>query len=74
MVGGTKVSLYIRVQCINKREREFCIILNQMVRERWQNKDVEDGGYRLSEEPHQSGMLECTVLLAVSGNDWKGPH
>lgn len=41
-VAGSTVSYYMRVQCINKRERESCVILNQMVRERRQNKDVEE--------------------------------
>lgn len=71
MVDGT-VSFYMCVQCVNKWERESCLILNQMVRERWQNEDVEEGGHWLSEEPHQRVMLECTVWLAVSGNDWRG--
>lgn len=30
-------------QCINKREGGFCVILNQMVRERQQNENVEKG-------------------------------
>lgn len=32
------------------------------------------GGRRLSKELHLRGMLECTMLLAVSGNDRVGPH
>lgn len=71
MVDGT-VSFYTCVQCVNKWERESCLILNQMVRERWQNEVVEEGGHWLSEEPPQRVMLECTVWLAVSGNDWRG--